>query len=763
MSDHRDLWWASPTVELGEVLHIPLSEPFTAAYGGTLPEMQVSYEAWGTLNEARDNAVLIVHPLTADCHVTGEFAGQPRGWWERLVGPGRAIDTDTHFVVCPNLLGGCYGTTGPRFPAPDGEPYLERFPLLTPGDLMRAQRLFVEALGIRRLAMVIGPSLGGMIVWEWAIEAPEMVGRAVVIAAPLRTTPHQIGLNWLQRRGIELDITGNEVVAAVGQMVARGVGMLSYRSPVGLEEKFGREWFKEPGPLLRDRGMFNVESWLRLHGKRITTRFDPFTYILFSRAMDLHDVSRGRGDLVSALNRATCPVRVIGISSDFLYPPAEVHQGADILNHLGRDVGYAEVRSPNGHDAFLIDTDQIEAILRDMAMETAPSMPTPLEREARPVRIGILGAGRVAASFVKLLDERRAQIAARNGLRLDVVAVAEIDREKPLDPAFARTMVTGDPDALVARSDLDVLLDLTRGSGARALVEQALSLGRHVVTPNKVMLRDHGEALDRVAYDHGVRLAYHDCIASGWPLIHALSRPLAQSGVLELHAMLSSACNVMLERMEEGATLADALAEAVARDLTEPDPDLDLSGWDSAQKLTILLARATGRRYGGQHLQTTGIDRIDPRLVRAALDLDLRVKLVAMASRAPDSMTATVRPVAVPRDAHLGLVRGDNNVVVIHTPDGGEMVYLGTGAGDLPVATAVLNDLIGVFDPSHSWTGWYPAAETAVAAPTFGQWLVLRDGRPERTGIPAAEGVPILDVIGRGAGVKRADVPPSRW
>ena len=195
--------------------------------------MQVSYEAWGTLNEARDNAVLIVHPLTADCHVTGEFAGQPRGWWEKLVGPGRAIDTDTHYVVCPNLLGGCYGTTGPRFPAPDGEPYLDRFPLLTPGDLMRAQRLFVEALGIRRLAMVIGPSLGGMIVWEWAIEAPEMVGRAVVVAAPLRTTPHQIGLNWLQRRGIELDITGNEVVAAVGQMVARGVGMLSYRSPVG--------------------------------------------------------------------------------------------------------------------------------------------------------------------------------------------------------------------------------------------------------------------------------------------------------------------------------------------------------------------------------------------------------------------------------------------------------------------------------------------------------------------------------------------------
>ena len=155
--------------------------------------------------------------MTADCHATGEFAGQPTGWWEPLIGPGRAIDTDRYFVVCPNLIGGCYGTTGPRFPAIAGDPYLDEFPLLTPRDMMRVQKLFVEQLGIRKLALAIGPSMGG-------------------------TSPHQIGLNWLQRRGIELDFTENEQVATQGQMVARGVGMLSYRSPVGLEEKFGREY-----------------------------------------------------------------------------------------------------------------------------------------------------------------------------------------------------------------------------------------------------------------------------------------------------------------------------------------------------------------------------------------------------------------------------------------------------------------------------------------------------------------------------------------
>ena len=315
-----------------------------------LPHIQVSYESWGELNAAKDNAALIIHPLTSDCHVTGEFLEQPIGWWESLVGPGCAIDTDKYFVVCPNLIGGCYGTTGPLFPDENGEPYHDRFPLITPRDMMRVQRLFLEALGVSRLKLAIGPSMGGMIAWEWAIEGSDMVDRVAVVAAPVRCSPHQIGLNWLQRRGIELDFTEDELVATQGQMVARGVGMMSYRSPVGMEQKFGRDWFKEPGSTLKERGMFNVESWLRHHGRRIIKRFDPYTYLLFSRAMDLHDVSEGRGDLVTVLNRVRCRTLAIGISSDNLYPPEEVKLGADVLEHLGRNVTYEEIRSPNGHD-----------------------------------------------------------------------------------------------------------------------------------------------------------------------------------------------------------------------------------------------------------------------------------------------------------------------------------------------------------------------------------------------------------------------------
>jgi homoserine dehydrogenase len=520
--------------------------------------------------------------------------------------------------------------------------------------------------------------------------------------------------------------------------------MLSYRTPVGLEEKFGREWFKKPGATLGERGMYNVESWLRHHGRRITKRFDPFTYLLYSRAMDLHDVSAGRGGMVEALDRVRCRVLVVGISSDALYAASEVHQGADILNHQGRDVRYEEIRSPHGHDAFLLETDQLGAMLHEAARTRGIAVPTVIERERRRVGIGILGAGKVAASFVRLLGERREGLRIRHGLDLEIRAVAEIDRGKTLDPAFGGLEVGFDPAALVARQDLDVVLDLTRGPGARDLVARALTLRRHVVTPNKTLLRAAGAELERIAFGHGVRLAYHDAIAGGWPLVHALERPLTGRQMHDLTAMVSSACNLVLERLEAGVDLPEAVREARERGLSEPDPALDLSGWDTAEKLGLLLTRMTGVRHPGQHVETRGIEDLDPALVRLAPGQGLRIKLVGYADEIFAAPRAMVGPLAVPAESHLGLVRGSDNVVVSHTRDGEEMVHLGSGGGALPVATAVLNDILGLFDPGHSWTGRFPAALEPLAAPPFAEWLVRDRGELSRRERPEPGAVPCL-------------------
>jgi homoserine O-acetyltransferase len=736
-------WQDSPTKKLARVVHHDLPDPYTTRVGGRLPTIQVSYESWGELNPQRDNVVLVVHLLSTDPHVTGEFTGQAAGWWEAIVGPGRAIDTDRFFVVCPNLIGGCHGTTGPRFRAPDGAPYLDRFPLLAPVDMMRIQQRFVRQLGIERLHAVVGASMGGMVAWEWAVEAGDEVGFVAVVAAPLRTTAYQIGLNWLQSRGIALDEGGDELMGRGGQMVARGVGMLSYRSPLGLEERFGREWFKPPGSLLRDRGMFNVESWLRHHGKRSAQRFDPYTYVLFSRAMDLHDIGEGRDGIVSALDRVRCRVLVVGVSSDQLYPAADVHLGADILSNLGKPVEYAEIRSPHGHDAILLETEQLGAILRDAHLRPPRAVPSAAEREMRIARVGILGAGRVAALSLNLVNERRDWLLEEFGLRLEIVGVADIDPGKLLDPAFAGVSVGNDPDQLVARDDIDAVLEVTRGTSALALLEKALRRRLPVVTTNKELVRHSGPHLEQLAVANGVRLAYHNAIAAGWPLLHAVERP---SAAAQSSASRRSCRHLQRHPREDGAGLrllggpggssgarahrAGPRARCVGLGHRPEVDDADCEG-----------RRATVPRRG--------LDGARPRRSRPGPGAR------GAAARAPCQarrFVRTGRPCADRGGASPGSAgreppgRRPWRLQCRHpsTAADAELVHSGGKAGGLPIAMAALNDLIGLFHPARSWTGRYPRTLAPASAPAFAHFLVRQGGATLITDAPGDGGVPLL-------------------
>ena len=751
MSGHdekRDLWWPSATLERASVVRLEEDMPFRCEKGAELGEVQVAYQSWGELSPERDNAILLIHPMTADCHAFGEGESEPPGWWQDLVGPGKAIDTTRHFVVCPNILGGCYGTTGPRFPAPDGEPWLERFPLLTPRDMMRAQRLFLRALGIRRVSLVVGPSMGGMIAWEWAMQGGDEVEAVAVIAAPLVTTAQQIAWNWLQRRGIETDIIGGEESRRFGQMVARGIGMISYRSPVGLEEKFGREWFKEPGSTLGERGMYNVESWLRHHGKRIAKRFCPYTWILYSRAMDLHDVSEGFDGLLPALDKVQPRVLVVGISSDILYPASDVHVGADILRHLGKRAEYAEIRSPHGHDAFLLETEQLDQILRRWQDSRDSRVPTRVEQELRDLRVGVLGGGSVARELARLVESERDLLALEHGLALRLVALSDIDPSRAWEPEFEGLPFHEDPRELLARPDLDAIVLATSGNELKWLIEGAFERRLPVVTSNKVLVYSHGSELEEKALEAGVRFAFHASVAAGWPGLYAVEQTLEAGSFSSLDAILSASSNRMMDLMEGGASHATALEECIASGLTESIPELDTSGWDAAQKLLLLIARAEQRRYGLSDLQVEGIESVDPRLVAAAPASGLRIKLVGLLRREAGGLKACLRPLAVRKGGHLGSVKGDNTVVVLGQHPVGEIVHVGPSSAPFPAARSLLSDLVGLFDLTQSWTGRYPRANAALPAPLFKRWLRLEDDRAEVFHGDDAGGIPLLDSLG---------------
>ncbi|WBU38244.1 homoserine O-acetyltransferase MetX [Homoserinibacter sp. YIM 151385] len=342
--------------------------------GGALPHVTIAYETWGELNEARDNAILLLHALTGDSHVIGRAgAGHATaGWWSGVLGEGLAIDTSRWFVIAPNMLGGCQGTTGPSSFAPDGAEWGSRFPFLTIRDQIRAQAAFADALGIASWAAVIGGSMGGMQALEWAATFPDRVERLAVLAAPALSGADQIALDSVQIEAIRMDpaFAGGDYYEAPdgqgphrGLALARRMALLNYRSPTELDERFGRNWQSGIDPL-GDGGVFAVESYLGFHGNKFTRRFDANSYLTLVHAMDSHDVGRDRGGVAAALSRVTARALVLGVDSDRLYP---LEGQREIARHLAGNIDgdrAVEISSPFGHDAFLIEH---EAVGRELA------------------------------------------------------------------------------------------------------------------------------------------------------------------------------------------------------------------------------------------------------------------------------------------------------------------------------------------------------------------------------------------------------------
>ncbi|MBM3768584.1 MAG: homoserine O-acetyltransferase [Acidobacteria bacterium] len=326
--------------------------------GVVIHSVDIAYETYGTLNAAKSNAILVVHAFSGDAHAAGVSADGQRGWWENMIGPGKGFDTDKYFVICTNVLGGCKGTTGPISINPaTGQRYGMSFPVVTIGDMVRAQKMLVESLGIKRLLSVAGGSMGGMQVLEWAVSHPESVASAIPIASTARHSAQQIAFNEVGRQAImaDPDWNGGEYYdskpPARGLSVARMVGHITYMSDASMREKFGRRQRE-------DNGIFEVESYLRYRGSQFVDRFDANSYLYITKAMDLFDLANGAQSLVPVLNKTRTRFLVISFTSDWLYPS---YQSLEIVNALRRrnqDVAYIELTSSYGHDAFLVEVDE---------------------------------------------------------------------------------------------------------------------------------------------------------------------------------------------------------------------------------------------------------------------------------------------------------------------------------------------------------------------------------------------------------------------
>ncbi|MDQ1431968.1 MAG: homoserine O-acetyltransferase/O-succinyltransferase [Actinomycetota bacterium] len=338
--------------------------------GGALESVTVAYETWGTLAPDGSNAVLVLHALTGDSHAAGP-AGPGHGdvgWWDGTIGPGCPIDTDRFFVVCPNVLGGCQGTTGPASLAPDGTPYGSRFPTTTIRDQVSLEVALADVLGIGAWYAVIGGSMGGMRVLEWAVGQRERVQRAVVISVGAQATAEEIALCHVQMRVIRADPNwrGGDYYDAppgdgphLGLSLAREIGHISYRTELELAARFGRD--HQPGEEPFAGGRYAVESYLDYHGEKLVRRFDANTYLVLSEAMNHHDVGRDRGGVAAALATITADVSIAGMSSDWLYP---VRLQQELGELIPTSSAVEIVQTISGHDGFLVESEPLGRVIR---------------------------------------------------------------------------------------------------------------------------------------------------------------------------------------------------------------------------------------------------------------------------------------------------------------------------------------------------------------------------------------------------------------
>ncbi|MET1064814.1 MAG: homoserine O-acetyltransferase [Arthrobacter sp.] len=338
--------------------------------GAQMPDVVLAYETWGTLSPDGSNAVLIEHALTGDTHVTRGASEEP-GWWEQLAGPGAPVDTEKYFVVSVNILGGCYGSTGPSTTAPDGRPWGSRFPLVTLRDTTAAEARLADALGISSWYAVLGGSLGGARALEWAVSYPDRVQRCAVISVGASSTAEQIAFAQAQTLAIRQDpnFNGGDYYGGprpdAGLALARRIAHITYRSAEELDARFGRNAQDPEAPQeagsLAGRGRYQVESYLDHQGNKLVRRFDANSYIAVTEALMSHDISRGRGALPEALARATAEFLVAAVDSDRLYFPA---QSQALAAALPGDVAVHTIEAPIGHDGFLTEINQLDSHLR---------------------------------------------------------------------------------------------------------------------------------------------------------------------------------------------------------------------------------------------------------------------------------------------------------------------------------------------------------------------------------------------------------------
>ncbi len=635
-------------------------DEFILESGEVLPALDIAYHTYGALNKDRNNVIWICHALTAD--------SDAEAWWPGMIGKGKVFDPDRYFIVCANIIGSCYGTTGPLSVDPrTGSPFYHNFPFITVRDMVAAHELLRAHLGIKEIHTAIGGSLGGQQALEWAVWQPELIKRLIVVASNAVSSPWGIAFRESQRLAIEGDPTWKNAHSDAGKeglKTARSIALLSYRNyQTYLHAQKEETEEKTDG--------FKASSYQRYQGEKLAKRFNAFSYHLLTKSMDSHNIGRGRGGALKALSQIKAGVLAIGINSDMLFPAAESKFIAQ--NTAGGT--YEEINSLYGHDGFLIEAPKLNYIIQRFFHKI---MKTP--------KIGLFGLGCVGQGFYDLSQ-----------LQTPSAVPGKIVVKDPIKKRNADvSLLSFDKDEVLGDEDTNLIVEVIDNSAdAYSIVKTALSAGKNVVTANKKMIVENLPELMALQEKTGAALLYEAGVCASIPILRTIDSYFSQEPISTIRGLCNGTSNYILSAIyNRGWDYAVALAEAQRLGFAESDPTLDVESYDALYKLIILTLHGFGVLLKPDDVFNYGISNIQAPDIKFAKASDYKIRQVAQAYKtAAGKISLWVTPQFVSPSDPLYHVENEFNGITIDAEHSGTQFFSGRGAGSYPTGAAVLSDV----------------------------------------------------------------------
>lgn len=645
--------------------------------GGLLRRPAIAFQKWGEAKPDGSNVVWVCHALTANADVFD--------WWSGLFGDTDLFNPKDYCIICANILGSCYGSTGPLSENPQsGSPYYYSFPKLTVRDLVKAHRLLAKHLGIDRISILIGGSLGGHQALQWAVEEPDRFENLIAIATSAIHSPWGIAFNETQRMAIEADGTWGDLsqeAGLSGMRAARSMALLSYRNYSAYAKTQERLETDIPWK-------WRAISYQNYQGEKLVRRFNALSYCWLTHTMDSQDIGRHHGGLAMALQRINAKTLTISIESDLLFPPEEQSRIAEGI----KDSMHISIPSAFGHDGFLIETKKLsEAISTFLKLDInrfADKTKTETNHQntiQMKQKIGIIGHGTVGSALYRQIEKLP---------EFEVIKIAVKNPEK--HRSLKGNLLAESGLKIIDHPDIHIILEaIDNSADALEYALRTLKQGKTYISASKKMLAENLSTLLRAEREYGGHLLYEAAVGGAIPVLRAIREHLTAEPINRIRGIINGSCNYILTKMsEEGIEFDTALKQAQELGYAESDPASDIDGFDTYYKSVLLAAASFGELPEFSRLKMEGIRSVSLPDVKRATKQNEKVKLIADIQRIDDRFTIDIRPTLIDKSDPLFHIDNELNGIVIYGEHTGPLLFQGPGAGGNPTASAMVGDLL---------------------------------------------------------------------